>query len=401
MNKKKNIIYIILSIMFIILVYIGGHYILISLLNHTINPKNGEVYKAAELNAKEYIKNKYNIEAKVIENNIEESCSPFCSDTAMSFLKMKYGKHTFYVYVNNTEGEITGFDNYQYDLIQKKIIELLNKGTNLKPYNYKIRYGEYINSIKSINGMINIYYNKTNIDEIINKYHIRIDSHYIGNVNFEKISLDNIYNTFENKATIHLINYKTINDYEKVINSKHYTLDQVIAGYDNLVSFAPYIEKVFTISGEKIIKNDYSKIKKIDGMNIMLLSYPKDTIDAELSSVNINVNKVNHIWKSAINDYELCEKKDLIIDNYLINIEDNIEVDKKYKIYLFVKKDKIEELNNKYEELDFLINSGFKDEIKGNYYYSPYGDYYVFNEQIEKIADKKVIASLCNSILNK
>ncbi len=401
--NKKNIIYIILGIISASIMYIAVKYVFLFLftLLFNYNSKYSKIHKTAELNAKEYIENKYHIKAEVLDNHTEIQCAPFCNTTAMSTLKMKYGKKIFYVNINNDKRTIDGYDNYQFDLIRKKIINLLNKETNLKPYKYTIRYGKYIRSDNNINGMINLYYDKTNIEELINEYHIRINSNYIGNADFNKINLNNICNIYGNNATIHLINYKTIKDYEKVIGSEKNRLENIIVGYENFVNFAPYIEKVFVIDGKTIMKNDYSKIFKIDDMNILLLTYPKDTLYAGLSSLKIDVNKTNYKWETFVSylvDYYDMFAKNLIIDNYLINIEDNMEVDKNNRIYLFVKKDKIEKLKNKYKKLDFLINNGFEDSRNGIYYsHSLYEEYYVFEVNIEKVADKKIIISLLNT----
>ena len=388
-NKKKDFFYIALSIAILFVIFVGIPYLLLFFLNKDAR----EVRKIAELNAKDYIKNKYNIEARILNTENKMNCSPYplCSSSGMSIIKMKYHKKIFYVYITNSERNIYGYDNYQYNKIQKKLIQLLNKETKFKPYNYSVEYGKYVNTKDKINGLIDIYYDKTNIEEIIKYYRIKINSNYIRNENLEKINLDNLHNIYNNNADIHLVKFKTIKDYKKVINSEKY--DHL--SDEELYDFAPYIEKEIILDGKLTEKNDYSKIKKIDDMYFMLLTNSGYQDYSGRTSLKIDVNKTNYKWKAELDDDEYA--KDLIIDNYLINLEDNIDPEKNNNIYLFVKKDKIEKLNSREKELDFLINNGFGDTQKNlDYSFPLYGDYYAFFENIKKVADKKIIVSLHN-----
>ena len=158
LNEKES--YIKFLIMFVLVCLTGCRY--------TKEEKDTiEQYKTqAEENSISYIKEKYNISSEVISLEVElEDTDPIPNitpdPTGNVYVKMKSNNKEFYVYITGKESSIIGKDNYQYNEIVTDLLELIQKDTNITPYNYQVIYG-FEDSFK-YPGLIDIYYDGTNL----------------------------------------------------------------------------------------------------------------------------------------------------------------------------------------------------------------------------------------------
>ena len=196
-----------------------------------------EQYKTqAEENARSYIKEKYNLSSEVISSVAElEDTDPIPNitpdPTGNVYVKMKSNNKEFYVYTTGKESSIIGKDNYQYNEIVNDLLNLIQKDTNITPYNYQVIYG-FEDSFK-YPGLIDIYYDGTNLYNVIH-FDDRLDQglyvnlNYVGNNNLENIVFNNSSQII-NKGYISLMNFTTVDNYNNF--SKESSTTKIYYGY--------------------------------------------------------------------------------------------------------------------------------------------------------------------------
>lgn len=180
-----------------------------------------EQYKEqAEENAISYIKEKYNISSEVISSEAElEDTDPIPNitpdPTGNVYVKMKSNNKEFYVYITGKESSVIGKDNYQYNEIVNDLLNLIQKDTNITPYNYQVIYG-FEDSFK-YPGLIDICYDGTNFynvfyfdDKLDQGLYVNLN--YIGNNDLENIVFNNSSQII-NKGYISLMNFSSIDNY--------------------------------------------------------------------------------------------------------------------------------------------------------------------------------------------
>jgi len=196
-----------------------------------------EQYKSqAEENAINYIKEKYNVCSQVISSVAElqdtDSIPNITPDpTGNVYVKMKSNNKEFYVYITGKESSVIGKDNYQYNEIVNDLLNLIQKDTNITPYNYQVIYG-FEDSFK-YPGLIDIYYDGTNLYNVINfddRYDqgLYVNLNYIGNNNLENIVFNNSSQII-NKGHISLMNFSTVENYNNF--SKESNITKIYYGY--------------------------------------------------------------------------------------------------------------------------------------------------------------------------
>ena len=196
-----------------------------------------EQYKIqAEENAINYTKEKYNISSEVISSEAElENTDPIPNitpdPTGNVYVKMKSNNKEFYVYITGKETSIIGKDNYQYNEIVNDLLNLIQKDTNVAPYNYQVVYG--FEDSFNYPGLIDVYYDGTNLYNAIHfddRYDqgLYVNLNYIGNNNLENIVFSNSSQII-NKGHISLINFSTVDDYNNF--SKEDSISKVYYSY--------------------------------------------------------------------------------------------------------------------------------------------------------------------------
>lgn len=242
---KKRVI-LSLSIVFVLVCLTGCRY--------TKEEKETiEQYKTqAEENAISYIKEKYNISSEVISLEVElEDTDPIPNitpdPTGNVYVKMKSNNKEFYVYITGKESSVIGMDNYQYNEIVNDLLNLIQKDTNITPYNYQVIYG-FEDSFK-YPGLIDVYYDGTNLYNVIHfddRYNqdLYVNLNYIGNNNLENIAFNNSSQII-NKGHISLMNFSTVDNYNNF--SEESNITKIYYGYSFTDTDKQFIDNILLI----------------------------------------------------------------------------------------------------------------------------------------------------------
>lgn len=234
-----------------------------------------QAMKAYEKRGKEiaenYIKNKYGFEGKIKDISIEKaeySILNFYPDpTGRVFVEMEHDGRRFKVYadVKNNNGEC--YDNYQMSEIEKDIISKISKCAGKEPIDYQFCYGKLISMDSDHNGVVDLYYDGSNLDEILNSDKVNV----LGIFKFVGMDdFDNLNNfRFSNKSSERLLflNYRDNESIEKVEDNNYGLLanwgDDYIAGniYDNAI----YVKNA------RLMRNDsnidyFNNVKESNGV---------------------------------------------------------------------------------------------------------------------------------------
>lgn len=181
-----------------------------------------ELKRTAEKNAKEYVKEKYGFDAKVVESKCDtvESMDFSPAPTGDVFVQMKYQKEKFWVFIDGEDKTRDGYDNYQAAQIledfKQKIEDVLGK--NLKSVN--LAYGKYAatekNSMKY--GLTKDKYDGKNLSDVLGKSgNNRAVISYVEKDTFA-INEDEICEQFGNNAYYLFVDYRNENAYNNMTN---------------------------------------------------------------------------------------------------------------------------------------------------------------------------------------
>lgn len=236
---------------------------------HIIEEKKYE-RKGKEI-AQNYIKDKYGFEGNITHVGIQEANGSILDNspppTGEVYVYMEYNGVDFTVYtdVKNNNGEC--YDNYQMSEIEKDIISKISKCAGKEPIDYQFCYGKLISMDSDHNGVVDLYYDGSNLDEILNSDKVNV----LGIFKFVGMDdFDNLNNfRFSNKSSERLLflNYRDNESIEKVEDNNYGLLanwgDDYIAGniYDNAI----YVKNA------RLMRNDsnidyFNNVKESNGV---------------------------------------------------------------------------------------------------------------------------------------
>lgn len=175
--------------------------------------------KQGRENAKNYIREKYGIDAKITEINCEKySSSPvpdfFPSPTGNVFVKMKYKGADFLVAISGQKKNTDGLDNYQFQEIATAFAQEMYNITGLHAESAYVCYGEYGTVKDEKNGMIHTFYDGENLAEVLQKESARAVVSY-ANQDVEQIPVSQISQK-TGVDTILLTDYESREAYQTV-----------------------------------------------------------------------------------------------------------------------------------------------------------------------------------------
>ena len=172
-----------------------------------------EYKKRGEINAINYVKEKYNFNAKVKSVVEETNCSSVwgCLDSSPNgnvIVKFNANNKDFYVYVTGKYKTNEAIDDYQFKEIEDDFVNFFKNNINLNLYDYKLEFNSR---------GIREYYNN-DLDSIVS-YISKIELYYIGENDFNELNLNNVELKLKNYTeSISLIEFKTsekCNDYKQ------------------------------------------------------------------------------------------------------------------------------------------------------------------------------------------
>lgn len=281
MGKRKAVYWILLAL---IMVTVTG-------CDYTLEEKREmkRYEKQGRENAKNYIREKYGIDAKITEINCEKySSSPvpdfFPSPTGNVFVKMKYKGADFLVAISGQKKNTDGLDNYQFQEIATAFAQEMYNITGLHAESAYVCYGEYGTVKDEKNGMIHTFYDGENLAEVLQKESARAVVSY-ANQDVEQIPVSQISQK-TGVDTILLTDYESREAYQTV-RCPYYNL----AGWpiENGIENQLYLMNGYRVVGAG--EDTYVKCeKKIQDDIILITENPKDQIILDKTSLDSQEN---------------------------------------------------------------------------------------------------------------
>lgn len=281
MGKRKAVYWILLALIMVTVTGCG----------YTLEEKREmkRYEKQGRENAKNYIREKYGIDAKITEINCEKySSSPvpdfFPSPTGNVFVKMKYKGADFLVAISGQKKNTDGLDNYQFQEIATAFAQEMYNITGLHAESAYVCYGEYGTVKDEKNGMIPTFYDGENLAEVLQKESARAVVSY-ANQDVEQIPASQISQK-TGVDTILLTDYESREAYQTV-RCPYYNL----AGWpiENGIENQLYLMNGYRVVGAG--EDTYVKCeKKIQDDIILITENPKDQIILEKTSLDSQEN---------------------------------------------------------------------------------------------------------------
>lgn len=281
MGKRKAVYWILLALIMVTVTGCG----------YTLEEKREmkRYEKQGRENAKNYIREKYGIDAKITEINCEKySSSPvpdfFPAPTGNVFVKMKYKGADFLVAISGQKKNTDGLDNYQFQEIATAFAQEMYNITGLHAESAYVCYGEYGTVKDEKNGMIYTFYDGENLAEVLQKESARAVVSY-ANQDVEQIPVSQISQK-TGVDTILLTDYESREAYQTV-GCPYYNL----AGWpiENGIENQLYLMNGYRVVGAG--EDTYVKCeKKIQDDIILITENPKDQIILEKTSLDSQEN---------------------------------------------------------------------------------------------------------------
>lgn len=281
MGKRKAVYWILLALIVVTVTGCG----------YTLEEKREmkRYEKQGRENAKNYIREKYGIDAKITEINCEKySSSPvpdfFPSPTGNVFVKMKYKGADFLVAISGQKKNTDGLDNYQFQEIATAFAQEMYNIAGLHAESAYVCYGEYGTVKDEKNGMIHTFYDGENLAEVLQKESARAVVSY-ANQDVEQIPVSQISQK-TGVDTILLTDYESREAYQTV-RCPYYNL----AGWpiENGIENQLYLMNGYRVVGAG--EDTYVKCeKKIQDDIILITENPKDQIILEKTSLDSQEN---------------------------------------------------------------------------------------------------------------
>lgn len=281
MGKRKAVYWILLALIVVTVTGCG----------YTLEEKREmkRYEKQGRENAKNYIREKYGIDAKITEINCEKySSSPvpdfFPSPTGNVFVKMKYKGADFLVAISGQKKNTDGLDNYQFQEIATAFAQEMYNITGLHAESAYVCYGEYGTVKDEKNGMIPTFYDGENLAEVLQKESARAVVSY-ADQDVEQIPVSQISQK-TGVDTILLTDYESREAYQTV-RCPYYNLAgwPIENGIEN---------QLYLINGYRVVgagEDTYVKCeKKIQDDIILITENPKDQILLEKTSLDSQEN---------------------------------------------------------------------------------------------------------------
>lgn len=281
MGKRKAVYWILLALIMVTVTGCG----------YTLEEKREmkRYEKQGRENAKNYIREKYGIDAKITEINCEKySSSPvpdfFPSPTGNVFVKMKYKGADFLVAISGQKKNMDGLDNYQFQEIATAFAQEMYNITGLHAESAYVCYGEYGTVKDEKNGMIHTFYDGENLAEVLQKESARAVVSY-ANRDVEQIPVSQISQK-TGVDTILLTDYESREAYQTV-RCPYYNL----AGWpiENGIENQLYLMNGYRVVGAG--EDTYVECeKKIQDDIILITENPKDQIILKKTSLDSQEN---------------------------------------------------------------------------------------------------------------
>ena len=202
-------------------------------------------YSQAKKNTIKYIEKKYGFSPNIQKTECTYSNSDmFASNCNEDILvTAEYNGKRFQVIIDGSKTSEEGKDNYQYQDIVTKIINIIDNNIE-QPYKYKVYFGY------KGKGLINEYYNGNNIIDILSPLsnNVTLLAEYIDKDNVSQIREKLNSTDFSIFSKLYIVNYKSLDSY-KITKSHDYNirgsyLESLF--YENSSNLKNVLTKVYT-----------------------------------------------------------------------------------------------------------------------------------------------------------
>ena len=267
-------------------------------------------YKSqAEINAVDYVKDKYGFTATVKSASVQKGGSWFDAldpfPTQVVFVTMEYGGEEFTVKTFGDRPTAEGFDNYQQEEILAALKEELDTLTGVVSEDVFVAYGDelaYNVTEAERNGLVAQYFDGQNLKEIFTGNYVTTDvsASYI-NQEIENFDVERIMEQTGINQLL-FVDYDSKDSYDTILKSRD---SQKLDTNQNL----PYINEYLAVnSGET--KYVSCEKKMVDGI-LFVTEYPEETVTVnKLSGFSDNFSKKNVKLVSDV--YSLNTESDIV-----------------------------------------------------------------------------------------
>ncbi len=209
--------------------------------------------------AQNYIKDKYGFEGNITNVRVQRENGSILDNspppTGKVHVDIEHDGVKFQVYVDAKNDDEKCYDNYQKDEIEKAAISKVSKCAGMEPAGYKFCYGALISASPEYNGMVDLYFDGSNLDDVLNSDGVQVVAIFEFNGISDFDSLNNL--NFPNRKynSLLLVNYRDDESIGKVTTHD----------YGCLVSFGKdYTEKciyenAMYIKNARLIKDGSNK----------------------------------------------------------------------------------------------------------------------------------------------
>ena len=232
-------------------------------------------------NAKNYIKEKYGIDAEVRDLTCEKSNSDTIPDFSPSptgnvFVKMNYHGEDFTVAISGETKNTDGIDNYQLQNIIKALNQELYKITGFHTESVYVCYGEYGSANDNEkNGMIHAFYDGKNLADILKDESPKIVASYVDDP-VDKIPISDVERE-TGIDTMLFVDYESQEAYHS-IHQPYYNL----AGWPIESGIE---DQLYQVNGYRVVNADEDHYmeceKKIQDDIILITEKPEERIHLE------------------------------------------------------------------------------------------------------------------------
>ncbi|MBQ9768400.1 MAG: hypothetical protein IJW37_09890 [Lachnospiraceae bacterium] len=286
-----------------------------------------EYKKQAEVNAVNYIKEKYGFEAKVKSVMVPRlgEFDPFPDNDV--FVTMEWEDEEFIVRIAGDVVTSEGFDNYQQEEILSALKDELDTLTGITSEEVFAVYGdyrEYVVGKKSWNGLVAPYFTGENTNEILTGGYERPEV-MVTYINQEIAGID----AEEIKAQTGIeqllfVDYDSKEHYKAILQSSEETNGTSLIPIWDTKRNLPYINEYLTVEYEETTYVNCEK-KIVDGI-LFITEYPEETVTVEkLSGFTNSFNQKN---------------SELVFDVYALETESDI-------VHVFVPIEALAEIGRK------------------------------------------------------
>lgn len=208
--------------------------------------------KQAKENAAEYVLEKYGVEAKVMDAEIERIDGLFGSDPgSKAYISMYYDDKDFTVYISGDEETTDGRDNYQQEEIEAAVLEDIKDSVSGVPdktviYNHNSTEGQHL--------LCSEYFDGDNLSDILNEDITCVIAEYTDGTDLSAVTSAELPDYISEAGRCVFVSYNTKDVYEKLGEERYGEFFGTVE--DVIYKLGAYIDTAYTLIYDE--ENNYT-----------------------------------------------------------------------------------------------------------------------------------------------